>query len=184
MRLTIRGKLVAVVCLALLPIALLGYLFVAQSQKYIAFSAKEVQGTQYYAALADDLAALSGGWGLLPPAQFQAARAAFDGVMGSAERAEAYAKLRGEVKAPPAPAATRTALISLLTKVGDASNLILDPDLDSYYVMDMLVVKLPVAFDSSAVLLQTLTGVAAAPTEDARIELVASPRSPGTPTDR
>ena len=40
MSLTIRGKLVAVVCLALLPVLLLGYLFVAQSQKDIAFSSK------------------------------------------------------------------------------------------------------------------------------------------------
>src|SRR5689334_15323986 len=162
MSLTIRGKLVAVVCLALLPIALLGYLFVAQSQKDIAFSAKEALGTRYYAALAEDLAALAGGWGVLPPTKLDAIRAELDGVMGSAERAEAYAKLRGEVKVPPAPAETRTALLSLLTKVGDASNLILDPDLDSYYVMDILVVKLPVAFDASAVLLRTLNDVVAA----------------------
>jgi signal transduction histidine kinase len=32
---------------------------------------------------------------------------------------------------------------SLLAQVGDASNLILDPDLDSYYLMDMLVVRIP-----------------------------------------
>src|SRR6188768_3307613 len=106
MRLTIRGKLVAVVGLALLPIALLGYLFVAQSQKDIAFSAKEALGTKYYAALAEDLAALAGGWGLLSPTAFEAARAELDEVMGSAERAEAYARLRGEVKVPPAPAET------------------------------------------------------------------------------
>jgi hypothetical protein len=54
MGLTIRGKLVAVVCLALLPVLLLGYLFVSQSQKDIAFSSKESLGTQYYAALASD----------------------------------------------------------------------------------------------------------------------------------
>jgi signal transduction histidine kinase len=32
---------------------------------------------------------------------------------------------------------------SLVAQVGDASNLILDPDLDSYYLMDMLVVRIP-----------------------------------------
>ncbi len=41
----------------------------------------------------------------------------------------------------------RTALIThirgLLSHVGDTSNLVLDPDLDSYYLMDMLVVALP-----------------------------------------
>jgi signal transduction histidine kinase len=36
-----------------------------------------------------------------------------------------------------------TKVRSLLAQVGDASNLILDPDLDSYYLMDMLVVRIP-----------------------------------------
>ena len=173
MGLTIRGKLVALVCLSLLPIALLGYLFVAQSQKDIAFSSKEALGTEYYAALAADLAALSGAGPLPSAAVFEAARTKLDAVMGSDERASAYAKLRGSAPAPTYSAETSVALVSLLAKVGDASNLILDPDLDSYYVMDMLVVKLPVAFDASAALLVSLNALAAAPSEDARIDLVA-----------
>jgi signal transduction histidine kinase len=32
---------------------------------------------------------------------------------------------------------------SLLAQIGDASNLILDPELDSYYLMDVLIVRLP-----------------------------------------
>jgi signal transduction histidine kinase len=32
---------------------------------------------------------------------------------------------------------------SLLAQIGDASNLILDPELDSYYLMDILIVRLP-----------------------------------------
>jgi methyl-accepting chemotaxis protein len=174
MGLTIRGKLVAVVCLALLPILLLGYLFVAQSQKDIAFSSKEALGTQYYAALAPDLAALSGA-GPLPSAErFEAARKALDDIMGSGERASAYAALRASAPAPAYSAAVSAALLSLLAKVGDTSNLILDPDLDSYYVMDMLVTKLPGAFDSSAALMVRLSEVAAAPSDDGRIGLVAS----------
>ena len=35
------------------------------------------------------------------------------------------------------------AILSLITKAGDRSNLILDPDLDSYYLMDALVNKIP-----------------------------------------
>jgi len=34
-------------------------------------------------------------------------------------------------------------LLSLITKVGDASNLILDPDLDSYYLMDVILLAIP-----------------------------------------
>jgi methyl-accepting chemotaxis protein len=36
-----------------------------------------------------------------------------------------------------------TALVDLITQVGNTSNLILDPDLDSFYVMDALVVQVP-----------------------------------------
>ena len=173
MRLTIRGRLIAVVCLSLLPVLLLGYLFVAQSQKDIAFGSKELDGTRYYAALAPDLSALAGGDQLGNDSALRTARTSYDVAMGSAERADAYAKLRAK-EAGSYSAETSAALNALLAKVGDASNLILDPDLDSYYVMDMLVTKLPAAFDASAALKQQLTDVAAAPTDDGRIALVAA----------
>jgi diguanylate cyclase (GGDEF)-like protein len=46
------------------------------------------------------------------------------------------------VEAPDAQAQTE-ALAALVAVVGDSSKLILDPDLDSFYVMDALVVQLP-----------------------------------------
>ena len=46
-----------------------------------------------------------------------------------------------------------TAARGLINKVGDGSNLILDPDLDSYYVMDVVLLKLPEAVDQARVLL-------------------------------
>ncbi|MFN8077658.1 MAG: methyl-accepting chemotaxis protein [Kineosporiaceae bacterium] len=49
--------------------------------------------------------------------------------------------------APPSDAAARAALVAdlagLVAAVGDGSNLILDPDLDSFYVMDAMVVQVP-----------------------------------------
>ena len=43
---------------------------------------------------------------------------------------------------------------SFISKVGDSSNLILDPDLDSYYVMDAVLLKIP---ERQALLAQILT---------------------------
>ena len=40
-----------------------------------------------------------------------------------------------------------TATLALVVKAGDGSKLILDPDLDSYYVMDALITKLPAIAD-------------------------------------
>jgi methyl-accepting chemotaxis protein len=56
-------------------------------------------------------------------------------------------------KADAAIAAAR----ALVNKVGDGSNLILDPDLDSYYVMDVVLLKLPEAVDQARVLLTLAT---------------------------
>ncbi len=62
-------------------------------------------------------------------------RASIDGTLGDlpsdvAERSEAIAGLTAGAAA-------------LIVKAGDTSNLILDPDLDSFYVMDALVTKVP-----------------------------------------
>src|SRR5437764_1827331 len=99
MRLTIRARLIAVLCLSLLPIALLGYLFVAQSQKDIAFGSKEIDGTRYYAALASDLTALTGDEKLPPDDRFSAVRIAYDLEMSSAPLADGYAALRDKARA-------------------------------------------------------------------------------------
>ncbi|MDQ0115527.1 methyl-accepting chemotaxis protein [Paenibacillus harenae] len=41
-------------------------------------------------------------------------------------------------------------LIALIAAVGDSSNLILDPDLDSYYLMDGIVNKIPASMENAA----------------------------------
>ena len=51
----------------------------------------------------------------------------------------------GQARTPAVRLAVATALGDLVTAVGNSSNLILDPDLDSFYVMDASVVQLPKA---------------------------------------
>ena len=51
---------------------------------------------------------------------------------------------------PAGKADLATALNALITEAGNNSNLILDPDLDSFYVMDALVVQLPNALVTAA----------------------------------
>ena len=146
---SIRQQLAIIVGLSLLPIALLGYLFVAQSNKEIAFAQKEDRGVAYIEALLPDLTALAGGQTSLPanPA-LDGARAELDEQMASDAQSAAYFGARDTD-----PVAARSAATALLSRIGDTSNLILDPDLDSYYVMDILVLKLPAAINSAADLL-------------------------------
>ncbi len=48
---------------------------------------------------------------------------------------------------------------ALIGRVGDNSNLILDPDLDSYYLMDIVILRLPNVLEDLAVLRGTTAGV-------------------------
>ena len=159
-QIAIRHRLSAVVFCSLLPIALLGYLFFAQSDKEIAFSSKEAQGSTYIQALMPELVALAKqgfeAKALPDNPALAEAMAQYDVAMKTGAYAAAYLALRDELKAGGHPAAARHAAATLVTKVGDGSNLILDPALDSYYVMDLLVLKLPGAVHAAPMLVTQL----------------------------
>ncbi|ACA15302.1 methyl-accepting chemotaxis sensory transducer [Methylobacterium sp. 4-46] len=159
--LTIRRKLIATVSLFLIPIALLAALFVNQSRKDISFASLERTGTAYLQAV---WPLLRGGVAPDGPtgeawAAFEAARAAHDAATGSAEAARALAAARGRE-----PAAVAAAARGLIGKIGDGSNLILDPDLDSFYVMDAVVVKLPDLLQQAGALAALARAYRGAPT--------------------
>ena len=78
----------------------------------------------------------------------EAAERQFGDGMESAELAKAAAAAVRAVKSDGTGGdEARAALRALISRVGDKSNLILDPDLDSFYVMDIMLVKLPEALD-------------------------------------
>jgi methyl-accepting chemotaxis protein len=167
-QIAIRHRLSAVVFCSLLPIALLGYLFFAQSDKEIAFSSKEAQGTTYIQAIMPELVALAQqgttASSLPDNAALTDAMAAFDGSMNTGAHAAAYRALRDELAGGVHPAAARHAAATLVTKIGDGSNLILDPDLDSYYVMDLMVLKIPGAINAAPMLVAQLNAARYTPT--------------------
>ena len=82
-------------------------------------------------------------------------------VGGTLQTTAMWTKLRGQIAGviaatPTDPAQTLDAwsgltagTVGLVTQAGNTSNLILDPDLDSFYVMDALVVKTPALIDSA-----------------------------------
>ena len=159
----IRYKLAGIVALLLVPIALLAGLFVAQSNKDIAFAAKEADGTHYLQAAWPLLVAATsvdtGPAASAPSSETLLARARdLDEAMGSAEAARGVtATLRALSAARRDDEVVKliAALRGLVSKVADGSNLTLDPDLDSYYVQDAVTVKLPDAVDQAAALLAT-----------------------------
>ena len=87
-------------------------------------------------------------------AQWNAFKSAWQGLRGN---------LRGMTPAESFEAHTAAAgkAIALMTQVADASNLTLDPDTDSYYVMDAVVVRLPALSETLGKARATGSGAAA-----------------------
>jgi methyl-accepting chemotaxis protein len=141
----VAGKLAAAIALFVLPVAVLLLLLYRTQQVAIDFAAQEIVGSDYLAALRPVQAALA------DPAQPDAA--ALKAAIAAAEQ-EFGATLDTAAQAAAAQSALDSAnprdtaaLRALIARIGDKSNLILDPDLDSFYVMDLVVVKLPELLD-------------------------------------
>jgi methyl-accepting chemotaxis protein len=108
------------------------YAYTTEANSKIEFSSLERDGTDVVQpallALADTVAGRS--------PDLAAVRAA----------ADRLPRLKAEVPDVAGPAA----LAGLITQVGNTSNLILDPDLDSFYAMDAQIVQLPKALAAAA----------------------------------
>jgi methyl-accepting chemotaxis protein len=143
----VAGKLALAISLFIVPIAVLLYLLYDSQQIAIAFGEKEAVGNDYLTALRPVHAALVDPTRQLDPAALKAAIAKaevdFGADMKTAEQANA-----AEAALDAQDPRDTTAMRALIAQVGNISNLILDPDLDSYYVMDLVLLKLPELLDS------------------------------------
>ena len=142
----ISKKLLIAYVLFLLPVAFLFYVIVDKSRQDSGFAAKEIAGTRYIMTLHEVQDALVRGGapaGEQLAARIAQAQQSFGADMGTAEAADAAVKALKAVANDPARAQARSALRDLMGKVADGSNLTLDPDLDSFYVMDASTGKIP-----------------------------------------
>jgi methyl-accepting chemotaxis protein len=140
----IAAKLAMAISLFLLPVGFTINELYKSQQVAIDFGNKEAQGNRYLGVLRQghgDL--LSGADTVGIAAAIGKAEADFGGGMVSAELAQAAEAALKSGSVPEAAAAIR----ALIVRVGDKSNLILDPDLDSYYVMDLVLLKVPDLMD-------------------------------------
>jgi methyl-accepting chemotaxis protein len=164
------AKLVGMIALFLIPISLLSYLFYAQSRSDIGFSSKEIDGSEYLNAtwpilhgLIEGSVAPSDG---LPESlktaigNIESARSTYDTTMNTAASADATkAELEKLVAAGTNAtqadyASAIAAMRTWFAKISDGSNLTLDPDLDSYYLMDISAFKMPELVDQAGTLLR------------------------------
>jgi methyl-accepting chemotaxis protein len=157
--LKIRTKLLLIVAVLSIPLLLFAWLFVQQSFKDIHFAEKEKAGTAYLQGVWGTLSALAqvhSDETIVPSSrlagvpEISGLAASFDAGIGTAEKSSALGRSLAAIGWPAARVTDHEALeaslssaLALITAIADGSNLTLDPDLDSYYVMDAIVFKMP-----------------------------------------
>jgi diguanylate cyclase (GGDEF)-like protein len=147
-------RLVIVVGLLLIPIGLLGWLFVHKSYSDVRFAQKELVGTEYLRAIFPIYGKLVNGE-VPTSAQIkllQNARSKFDAKLRTEKLSTEF---EGEVNVSLINfSRAKNSARNLISAIGDQSNLILDPDLDTYYLMDVVLLRTPEILALSAQLTQ------------------------------
>ncbi len=162
-RLRVGRKLLLIYLLDLSAVVYISSILIHEKTQSIDFSQKEIVGSAYVATVREALveAAVLGADGSVAPAQLERTSAA----LGDAEQqygagmqsTELNAHLRNTIERlartphPIGSGVVRDALDAsreLITRVGNQSNLILDPDLDSYYSMSLSILRYPALIDA------------------------------------
>lgn len=133
------------------PVAYIVWALIAQQNIAIDFGSKEAAGTFYLRGLDEIQGALALSIAASQPLRVNPdavadLEKAFGAGMESADLAKTAAAKLSAIKNnddAAAISAASDALRALIARIGDKSNLILDPDLDSYYAMDLILIKLP-----------------------------------------
>ena len=185
-RLSVGRKLTLIYLLDLTAVIFVSGILIHEKYLAIDFARKEIVGTLYSAAVRDlllppfrDAAPVGPGQPAPTSAERDPARRAardaldaldalreqHDGSLGTGELSAAWLKTLAAAQAQP-PSQRQLGAVArqgreLLTLVGNQSNLILDPDLDSYYAMSLGVLRFPELLEVLHDTAQTLDGVSA-----------------------
>jgi hypothetical protein len=147
-------KLVVLCSMFMISIGVATYSFVAEKQIAIEFARKELVGTAYLVTVRGVYAAILTDRANNPSSEQKNGftdQAIAAPKLQTADLEEALATALGQLLADKADGGSRDAFVldalakaqSLALRIGDDSKLTLDPDLDTYYVQDIVVGKLP-----------------------------------------
>jgi methyl-accepting chemotaxis protein len=209
-RLSYAWKFVLVGLVLALPMGYATQAFVVEKHAQEAFSAAERDGIAYISPatvmlgeVVDARRAAVGGTAV-DAGRLTAAAAKVDAVDATygaeLQTTEIWTEAKAALQAQAAASASRdkgeawagwsdvsAKLQALIIRASDKSNLTLDPDLDTYYLMDTMVTKIPAALEQSgrAADLETLAseGVKAPGVKDSRVELAILRGLAGTSLD-
>jgi diguanylate cyclase (GGDEF)-like protein/PAS domain S-box-containing protein len=158
-RLSVGRKLILIFLLDMTAVAFISGILVNEKYLAINFARKEVAGNAYIAQARAALVAVGGNFArpfdtvamARYAASLEAAERRLGADMGSADASRGFiAELGGLTATSGDHGRLQQALQrgrELVTRVGNLSNLILDPDLDSYYTMSLVVLRYPELLD-------------------------------------
>ena len=185
-RIQFNTKAAIISAVFLAPTAVLGWSYFSTAATNIAFSAKERQGVEYAraalpllpmaiahrsqgdkAAAAELTESTTRQMAVLADAE-----ARLGNVLGTSPAFKAVTQARSAIDAAGQDASKlasahedyTTALMALVSQAADGSNLTLDPDLDTYYLMDAVTIALPQLLNATGQLRDIAVAVAAGQT--------------------
>ena len=151
-RLSVGRKLMLIYLLDLTAVIYVSGILIHEKYLAIDFARKEMVGTEYVEVVRDGLLQgflPQGTAATMPPllGRLEAVRAEHDAALHSAPMSAPFQATLAALGDSLAQGGARHQLLregrELLTTVGNQSNLILDPDLDSYYVMSLMILRYP-----------------------------------------
>ncbi|PYE22319.1 diguanylate cyclase (GGDEF)-like protein [Rhizobium sp. PP-CC-3A-592] len=159
-----KYRFLLVVVLLAVPSIVFGWLFVSQSQKAITFAITERAGIEYLRAvipLFEDLSSGSSSAGTQYLTTFDAVRAEMDPRFGSSPFSNAVKVALSAESVDPE--AVRYALLALISAISDETGLTIDPEIDSYYLIQTMIFQTPQVIASIDALSQMMSSSQAVP---------------------
>ncbi len=151
-RLSVGRKLILIYALDLSAVIFVSTILINEKFIAIDFARKETIGNQYIVAIRDALFGVNGKDAASAVLAAEAGYGNVRGDLGSHDLAQSLANelLKQESAdtgiGKPGQSVSQAAQ-ALITRIGNQSNLILDPDLDSYYIMSLVVLRFPELLD-------------------------------------
>lgn len=161
-----KTRFLLVVALLSIPSFCFGGLFIANSQKAITFARQEIAGIQYLRSIVPLFLTVGQSGtprGQSALSQFETMREEVDERFSSAPLSQAV--VNALKQKPINSDAVRYALLSLINGVSDTSNLTIDPELDSFYLMQAMVFQMPRLMSSIDALAARMAAVQPLPEE-------------------
>jgi len=156
---SIGKKIIGASIIMTLPIFVLGYFLVLEKKESIDFAKKEISGIQYLHAVQKVLNATTE----VPPSKDELRQAAdlldkaekdYGNILAVSTQANQLIDSLKATSSEKNAGEITSKTIDLISLVADNSNITLDPDMDTYYIGDLIVSKAPALLKETGILVE------------------------------